>query len=79
MCNSVILAEFMYVFCLREKDSDFHYGDCKSDFTYADNIVEGVKRAMQGAPEKNNREVLRKCLSENKDSNDTDHIFLEPV
>ena len=78
MCNPVILAEFMY-FVAEKKIQVFNYGNCKSDFTYADNIVEGVKRAMQGAPEKNNREVLKKCLSENKDSNDTDHIFLEPV
>lgn len=32
----------------------FNYGDCKRDFTYIDDIVEGVKRVMQGAPEKKN-------------------------
>lgn len=32
----------------------FNYGDCKRDFTYVDDIVEGVKRVMQGAPEKKN-------------------------
>lgn len=30
----------------------FNYGNCKRDFTYVDNIVEGVKRVMQGAPER---------------------------
>ena len=30
----------------------FNYGNCKRDFTYVDDIVEGVMRIMQGAPEK---------------------------
>ena len=30
----------------------FNYGNCKRDFTYVDDIVEGVVRIMQGAPEK---------------------------
>lgn len=30
----------------------FNYGNCKRDFTYIDDIVEGVMRVMQGAPEK---------------------------
>ena len=30
----------------------FNYGNCKRDFTYVDDIVEGIKRVMQGAPEK---------------------------
>ena len=30
----------------------FNYGNCKRDFTYVDDIVEGVKRIMQGAPER---------------------------
>ena len=34
----------------------FNYGNCKRDFTYVDDIVEGVKRVMQGAPEKKNGE-----------------------
>ena len=34
----------------------FNYGHCKRDFTYVDDIVEGVKRVMQGAPEKKNGE-----------------------
>ena len=34
----------------------FNYGNCKRDFTYVDDIVEGVIRVMQGAPEKQNGE-----------------------
>lgn len=30
----------------------FNYGNCKRDFTYIDDIVEGVKRVMTGAPER---------------------------
>ena len=30
----------------------FNYGNCKRDFTYVDDIVEGVFRVMQGAPQK---------------------------
>lgn len=30
----------------------FNYGNSKRDFTYIDDIVEGVKRVMQGAPER---------------------------
>ena len=30
----------------------FNFGNCKRDFTYVDDIVEGVKRVMQCAPEK---------------------------
>ncbi|MGU8016134.1 NAD-dependent epimerase/dehydratase family protein [Streptococcus suis] len=30
----------------------FNYGNCKRDFTYVDDIVEGVKRVMFGAPQK---------------------------
>ena len=28
----------------------FNYGNCKRDFTYVDDIVEGIKRVMQGPP-----------------------------
>jgi len=35
-----------------ETISIFNYGNCKRDFTYIDDIVEGVFRVMQGAPEK---------------------------
>ena len=34
----------------------FNYGNMKRDFTYIDDIVEGVVRVMQGAPEKKNGE-----------------------
>lgn len=34
----------------------FNYGNCKRDFTYVDDIVEGIIRVMQGAPEKVNGE-----------------------
>ena len=34
----------------------FNYGNCRRDFTYVDDIVEGVKRVMQGAPERKNGE-----------------------
>ena len=35
-----------------EKIQIFNYGNCKRDFTYIDDIVEGIYRVMQGAPEK---------------------------
>ena len=35
-----------------EKIQIFNYGNCKRDFTYVDDIVEGVVRVMQGAPER---------------------------
>jgi len=34
----------------------FNYGNCERDFTYVDDIVEGIKRVMQSAPEKVNGE-----------------------
>lgn len=34
----------------------FNYGNCKRDFTYIDDIVEGVKRVMMHAPEKRDGE-----------------------
>lgn len=34
----------------------FNYGNCKRDFTYINDIVEGVVRVMQGAPERKNGE-----------------------
>ncbi len=34
----------------------FNFGNCKRDFTFVDDIVEGVKRVMQYAPEKKNGE-----------------------
>lgn len=35
-----------------QKIQIFNYGNCKRDFTYVDDIVEGVVRVMQAAPEK---------------------------
>ncbi|HOE93905.1 MAG TPA: NAD-dependent epimerase/dehydratase family protein, partial [Candidatus Cryptobacteroides sp.] len=34
----------------------FNYGNCKRDFTYIDDIVEGTLRVMQGPPERKNGE-----------------------
>lgn len=39
-----------------EKIKIFNYGNCKRDFTYIDDIVEGIVRVMQGVPEKKNGE-----------------------
>lgn len=39
-----------------EKIKIFNYGNCKRDFTYVDDIVEGVVRVMKKAPEKKNGE-----------------------
>lgn len=39
-----------------EKIQIFNYGNCKRDFTYVDDIVEGIKRVMLCAPEKENGE-----------------------
>ena len=36
--------------------SIFNFGNCKRDFTYVDDIVEGVLRVMKGVPEKANGE-----------------------
>ena len=37
-----------------QKIQIFNYGDMKRDFTYIDDIVEGIVRVMEGAPEKVN-------------------------
>ena len=37
-----------------QKIQIFNYGDMKRDFTYIDDIVEGIVRVMEGAPEKEN-------------------------
>ena len=52
------LAYFGFTNKLREGKTIeiFNYGHCKRDFTYVDDIVEGVVRIMQGAPEKKNGE-----------------------
>lgn len=39
-----------------EKIQIFNYGNCKRDFTYIDDIIEGVFRVMQGAPARVNGE-----------------------
>lgn len=38
--------------CKGETIEIFNYGNCKRDFTYIDDIVEGITRVMQRAPEK---------------------------
>lgn len=38
--------------CEGEKIQIFNYGNCKRDFTYIDDIVEGVIRVMQKAPDR---------------------------
>ena len=52
------MAYFGFTNKLRKGDTIqiFNYGNCKRDFTYVDDIVEGVVRIMQGAPEKKNGE-----------------------
>ena len=39
-----------------EKIKIFNYGNCKRDFTYVADIVEGIKRVMRRTPEKKNGE-----------------------
>lgn len=48
------MAYFGFTNKLRDNETIqiFNYGNCKRDFTYVDDIVEGVKRVMQAAPEK---------------------------
>lgn len=48
------MAYFSFTNKLREGKTIeiFNYGNCKRDFTYIDDIVEGVIRVMQGAPER---------------------------
>ena len=40
----------------------FNYGNCRRDFTYVDDIVEGVVRVMQGAPERKKGEDGLPCI-----------------
>lgn len=44
--------------CKGETIEIFNYGNCKRDFTYIDDIVEGITRVMQHAPEKSIGEDL---------------------
>ena len=48
------MAYFCFTNKLRNNETIqiFNYGNCKRDFTYVDDIVEGVKRVMRAAPEK---------------------------
>lgn len=48
--------DFTNKLLMGEKIQIFNYGNCQRDFTYVDDIVEGVKRVMQHAPEKKNGE-----------------------
>ena len=48
------LMSFTRKLCEGETIQIFNYGDMKRDFTDVDDIVEGVYRVMQGAPEKKN-------------------------
>ena len=52
------MAYFGFTHKLREGKNIqiFNYGNCKRDFTYIDDIVEGVIRVMQSPPEKQNGE-----------------------
>lgn len=38
--------------CRGEKIKIYNYGKCKRDFTYIDDIVEGIYRVMKGSPDK---------------------------
>ena len=40
----------------------FNYGNCKRDFTYIDDIVEGIVRVMQGAPEQKQGETTNSTI-----------------
>lgn len=44
--------DFTNKLCRGETIQIFNYGDCKRDFTYIDDIVEGVMRVMQKAPDR---------------------------
>jgi len=44
--------EFTNKLCAGEKIKIFNYGNCKRDFTYIDDVVEGIIRVMRKPPEK---------------------------
>lgn len=52
------MAYFSFTNKLRNNEAIeiFNYGNCMRDFTYIDDIVEGVKSVMQSPPEKKNGE-----------------------
>ncbi len=45
-----------------EKIRIFNYGNCKRDFTYIDDIIEGVVRVMQHTPERITEKTACRCL-----------------
>lgn len=53
-CGRPDMAYFGFTNQLKNGDTIkiFNYGNCERDFTYVDDIVEGVTRVMQHAPEK---------------------------
>lgn len=57
-CGRPDMAYFSFTNKLLKGDTIqvFNYGNCKRDFTYIDDIVEGVVRIIQHAPEKENGE-----------------------
>ena len=57
-CGRPDMAYFGFTNKLREGKTIqiFNYGNCKRDFTYVDDIVEGIVCIMQHAPEKKNGE-----------------------
>ena len=60
LVNNVFYTEFILPFTNKlvkgETIKIFNYGNCKRDFTYVDDIVEGVVRVMKKAPDKKNGE-----------------------
>lgn len=46
-----------------EKIQIFNYGNCKRDFTYIDDIVEGIINVMQTAPQKNENGIQYKIYN----------------
>lgn len=59
-----------------EKIKIFNYGNCKRDFTYIDDIVEGIVNVMQVAPQKNENGVPYKIynIGNNKPENLLDFV-----
>ena len=61
----------------------FNFGNCKRDFTYVDDIVEGVVRIMQGAPEKITGEdglkALKMVIAANRSSQEHKPISFDEL
>ena len=51
-----VFSPFTNLLVKGEKIRIFNYGECKRDFTYIDDIVVGVEKVMQTAPDKMNGE-----------------------